>query len=119
MKTAVEWIEGYLKKFNYIEESLSLRKAFEQAKEMEKEQILNAFENGEVCTLFKNEDTSEQYYNKTFKSELDENTISNHVRSIQRTALHATEQGGNKASYHSGERSIHICEHRRGYNAKQ
>jgi hypothetical protein len=37
MQTAVEWIEGYLKKFNHIQESLSLRKAFEQAKEMEKQ----------------------------------------------------------------------------------
>jgi hypothetical protein len=44
--TAVEWLEGYLKKFNHIQESLSLRKAFEQAKEMEKEQIKEAQDNG-------------------------------------------------------------------------
>ena len=37
-QTAVEWIEEYLKKFNHIKESLSIRKAFEKAKEMEKKQ---------------------------------------------------------------------------------
>ncbi len=67
MKTAVEWIEGYLKKFNYIEESLSLRKAFEQAKEMEKEQICNAYRVGWINYSPKTD--SEQYYNETFKSE--------------------------------------------------
>jgi hypothetical protein len=61
MTTAVEWIEGYLKKFNHIQESLSLRKAFEQAKEMEKEQIMNAHYEG-------SENYRRQYYNETFKS---------------------------------------------------
>ena len=69
METAVEWIEGYLKKFNHIQESLSLRKAFEQAKEMEKKQIIWAHGiqmkgvNNHKCV------TGEQYYNETFKSE--------------------------------------------------
>jgi hypothetical protein len=36
--SAVEWLEGYLTKFNHIEESLSVKKAFEHAKEMEKQQ---------------------------------------------------------------------------------
>jgi hypothetical protein len=74
-QTAVEWIEGYLKKFNHIEESLSLKKAFEQAKQMEKEQIKNSFSNGfsegvvfGASTQYKYQ-TSEQYYNETFKSE--------------------------------------------------
>jgi len=58
--TAVEWIEGYLKKFNHIQESLSLRKAFEQAKEMEKQQMESAYLAGEA--------KDKQYYNETFKN---------------------------------------------------
>ena len=73
METAVEWIEGYLKKFNHIQESLSLRKAFEQAKEMEKQQhqktwfeSTTQFDNSAEMTYRKE---FEQYYNETFKSE--------------------------------------------------
>jgi hypothetical protein len=65
MKTAVEWIEGYLKKFNHIQESLSLRKAFEQAKEMHKKEMENSYNQG----LQSNFQDFEQYYNETFKSE--------------------------------------------------
>jgi hypothetical protein len=69
MKTAMQEL------IHIMSNSVSLENGFEWKRvanlllEKEKEQILNAFENGEVCTLFKNEDTSEQYYNKTFKSE--------------------------------------------------
>jgi hypothetical protein len=74
-QTAVEWIEGYLKKFNHIQESLSLRKAFEQAKEMEKQQIIDAYQNGGIdgqifaLTRETNIENGEQYYNETFKTE--------------------------------------------------
>lgn len=69
MKTAVEWLA------NEIQEQLNMfslnatlyQPTIDKAKEMEKEQIIQAFENGEVCTLFKNEDTSVKYYNETFK----------------------------------------------------
>jgi hypothetical protein len=64
-QTAVEWLVEKMTQGEFI--SIPKREWIEQAKAMEKEQILNAFENGEVCTLFKNEDTSEQYYNETFK----------------------------------------------------
>jgi hypothetical protein len=74
--TAVEWIEGYLKKINHIQESLSLRKAFEQAKEMEKEQIIDAYWGGLNGAINDYSDNkikfgggAEQYYNETFKSE--------------------------------------------------
>ena len=68
--TAVEWIEGYLKKFNHIQESLSLRKAFEQAKEMEKQQIIDAFNKGFITDQWdkSKENKAEQYYNETFKN---------------------------------------------------
>lgn len=38
--SAVEWIENYLKKFNHIEESLSLKKAFQNAKKIEEENLI-------------------------------------------------------------------------------
>lgn len=61
-QTAVEWIEGYLKKFNHITESLSLTKAFEKAKEMEKEQIIESYTHDRLILKI----TAEQYYNETY-----------------------------------------------------
>ncbi len=65
MKTAVEWLVEQMTQGDFI--ALPKPEWIKQAKEMEKEQIIQAFENGEVCTLFKNEDTSVKYYNETFK----------------------------------------------------
>lgn len=72
--TSVEWIEGYLKRFNHVTESLSLTKAFEKAKKMETEQKIAFAEkyansdsiycNGEFAI----EKSAEQYYQETFKS---------------------------------------------------
>jgi hypothetical protein len=61
MKTAVEWFyQRILAK--------DINAVFEQAKQIEKEQIINAYSKG-VC----NEDiTAGQYYNETFKSDYDE-----------------------------------------------
>ena len=67
--TAVEWIEGYLKKFNHIQESLSLRKAFEKAKEMEKKQIMQAVYDSMGTNSDPNMGRAELYYNEKFKSE--------------------------------------------------
>jgi hypothetical protein len=64
--TAVEWIEGYLKRFNFIEESLVLRKAFEQAKNMERKQILEARQNGLDNGFSDGSWDSNLYYNETF-----------------------------------------------------
>ena len=71
MKTAVEWLhEQFRAGFNYnIEEGYEKRRdeLFEEAKEMEKEQIMNAFDE---CGMWQdNYSDSEHYYNKTFKSE--------------------------------------------------
>ncbi len=70
MKTAVEWLVEQLKEYNHLsydEQSW----IFEQAKEMEKEQIINARYNGrqEFRDLGANYRNDEQYYNETFKSE--------------------------------------------------
>jgi hypothetical protein len=63
-QTAVEWLR-YKMLIECIEASDML---FEQAKEMEKQQIIEAY--GNVCF---DEDgnylTAEKYYNETFKSE--------------------------------------------------
>jgi len=63
-QTAVEFLIVQIHK-HWNSEGLSFEKILEQAKEMEKEQIINAYDTGEYdCGC--NGD-SEQYYNKTFK----------------------------------------------------
>jgi hypothetical protein len=61
MKTAVEWLANNLKQNHGID--LTLYSEFEQAKQMEKEQITKAY-NSAIPFKF-----GEQYYNETFKSE--------------------------------------------------
>ena len=65
MKTAVEWLADELKKNHGLQ--IDLYKEIEQAKEMEKEQIMDAFKCGKQPASYNL--TSEQYYNETFKSE--------------------------------------------------
>ena len=63
-QTAVEWLLIQIHK-HWNSEGLSFEKILEQAKAMEKEQIVNAYDEGEYdCGC--NGD-SEQYYNETFK----------------------------------------------------
>ena len=58
-KTAVEWL---IEIFNITNVKLSHHKLIiEQAKEMEKEQIKNAYETSHISMM-----TAEQYYNETF-----------------------------------------------------
>ncbi len=64
MKTAVEWLVE--KHFGSIENcSPNFRKHIEQAKAMEREQIIEAHSDGRKRQI----ENSEQYYNETFKSE--------------------------------------------------
>jgi hypothetical protein len=69
-QTAVEWLMQQLKNIDITHKEL-----FEQAKEMEKEQIRDAFNSGmnnsvDYFIPFLNpNDESENYYNETFKSE--------------------------------------------------
>ena len=73
MKTAVEWLEEMFNNSEIPNSSM----LFKQAKEMEKEQIINAREDGHVSTYAEYGETPkcyldgghEQYYNETFKSE--------------------------------------------------
>jgi hypothetical protein len=57
MKTAVEWLVEQMTQGDFIQ--LPKREWIDQAKEMEKEQIIDAYQFGD----------GEQYYNETFKSE--------------------------------------------------
>jgi hypothetical protein len=71
MKTAVEWLEDEIQSDMTFMEVLGL---IRQAKEMEKEQIINTYRDGrsdqqsEKPSRFYNR-MAEQYYNETFKSE--------------------------------------------------
>ena len=68
--TAVEWFNQQLvDRQNGNGDSRSRDEIFEQAKEMEKEQICNAWFGGYLNGESKTELKSEQYYNETFKSE--------------------------------------------------
>jgi hypothetical protein len=68
-KTAVEWLIEELE-MNILWTDKA-RKAVYKAKEMEKEQIIDAFNNGFSTTQWDKikENKAEQYYNETFKSE--------------------------------------------------
>ena len=62
MKTAVEWLMEHIQQKLYIKDSV-----IDQAKEMEKEQIKNAWIDG--VTNWDSEKEVEDYINEIFKSE--------------------------------------------------
>ena len=66
-ETAVEFLVDEFKE-KLIGHNLPewVEKIIEQAKDMEKEQLFNAFDSGPYFSKWEN---AEQYYNKTFKSE--------------------------------------------------
>jgi hypothetical protein len=69
MKTAVEWLIEKLNKYELANYDIKL-KIIKEAKEMEKEQIKDAYENGVKETNSRCEyQDGKQYYNETFKSE--------------------------------------------------
>ena len=75
-QTAVEWLEDNLLFEPWTEEHFKHNTdCWDKAKEMEKEQIRDAFNAGDLDSdtyfipFLKESDESENYYNKTFKSE--------------------------------------------------
>jgi thiaminase len=65
METAVEWLVDELQRAEWIPKNSSIMNyVISTAKEMEKEQIINACKQ---CSYSYEE--AEQYYNETFKSE--------------------------------------------------
>jgi len=67
MKTAVEWLENIL--LHKVQLTEMEKMYIQQAKEMEKEQIMDAHYIGYIDCRSRNMRTEEQYYNETFKSE--------------------------------------------------
>ena len=68
-KTAVEWFFNELQRMQYFIGN-DMLEAYKQAKEMEKEQIIDAYINGIHSECYKNGigiGCGKHYYNKTFK----------------------------------------------------
>jgi hypothetical protein len=66
-QTAVEWLEIEVKKFNTVITKEYILLLFQQAKEMEKEQIINANRDGVDMVVDKKDFISgEQYYEETY-----------------------------------------------------
>jgi hypothetical protein len=72
-KTAVEYLVENLIKLGYLHsknygQSNNVKKVIEQAKEMEKNQIINTFKDAQVFKAMNDETRAEQYYfDKTYK----------------------------------------------------
>jgi hypothetical protein len=64
MKTAVEWLFE-----QYVNKSIITIEILEQAKEMEKEQKIDTWNNAINAVEKDKWESFEQYYNETFKSE--------------------------------------------------
>ena len=64
-QTAVEWLVEQLP----LIQQEGLRDEIEQAKEIEKEQIISAFKEGNLYHGWALKHEPEQYYNETFKNE--------------------------------------------------
>ena len=66
-QTAVEWLENEFQEMckDFGGMHIDFIERFEQAKEMEKEQIIESYTHDRLILKI----TAEQYYNETFKSE--------------------------------------------------
>jgi len=65
--TAVEYIKEKLLCDEYWYENMTFEQIFEQAKQMEKDQIIDAYDRGyDEYDIYRN---GQNYYNETFKSE--------------------------------------------------
>ena len=65
-QTALEWLYEEFTKTNYLTED-EFYMIFNQAKEMEKEQIIKAYENTNSMAMY-----GEQYYNETFNKSIND-----------------------------------------------
>ena len=69
-QTAVEWLANELfKQLTGQPDKILLKEVLEQAKEMEKQQIIDAWHNGynNQSPMIDEENCGQQYYNETFK----------------------------------------------------
>jgi hypothetical protein len=65
-KTAIEWFTNQLEK-HYVFQDIRNTTAFLHAKEMEKKQIMDAYDEG-WSDAFADKDLNAEYYNETFKA---------------------------------------------------
>lgn len=63
-QTAIEWL---VEQFNEIHTQRKWKEITDQAKEMEKQQIIDAYSEGDINGIMNAEKRAEQYYNETFK----------------------------------------------------
>jgi len=68
-QTAVEWLEERINIGLTYEQEVLFEGLFEQAKELEKQQIIKAVYESMGTNIDPNIGRAEQYYNQTFKSE--------------------------------------------------
>ena len=78
-QSSIEWIKGYLKKFNHINESLALKKAFEKAKQMHKQEIIEAHCDWKRIIDKLPSRSAEEYYKNTYEKELTKQPIKNPI----------------------------------------
>jgi len=71
-QTAVEWLEEEIfRSYKFLLQKVDctrLEKSIEQAKEMEKQQIIDAYDNAYIDRYYYNSRNGKQYYNHTFKN---------------------------------------------------
>jgi hypothetical protein len=65
-QTAVEWFFNELQRMQYFIGN-DMVEAYNQAKEMEKQQIIDAYKQGQFDGDIIRDTDAEQYYNQTFK----------------------------------------------------
>jgi len=68
-QTAVEWFNDEIIIHLNFDQRLYLKDILKQAKEMEKEQIMEAFKEGNLYHGWALKHEPEKYYNETFKNE--------------------------------------------------
>lgn len=64
-QTAVEWLVSQMKDDRFLS---AFEEEIEQAKEMEKQQIIDAYDKSYMDRYYYNGKNGVQYYNKTFKN---------------------------------------------------
>jgi hypothetical protein len=63
-QTAVEWLVQVVQEANLLENNGWILPLIQQAKKMEKQQIMEAYDDGQAIPPF---DYAEKYYNETYK----------------------------------------------------
>ena len=66
-QTAVEWLQSEIDNKDMGEIPMWIYEFIEQAKEMEKEQIIEVFQDSRILSITNNCNSGEQYYKETFK----------------------------------------------------